>query len=40
MMTITGQKSYQIAGKYLHQAKLVQKESREEFEMVTLLKEL
>ena len=40
MMTITGHTSYQIAGKYLHQAKLAQKESRDEFEKVTLLKEL
>ena len=32
--------TYQIAGKYLHQAKLAQKESRDEFETVTLLKEL
>jgi site-specific recombinase XerD len=40
LMNITGHTSYQVIGDYLHQAKLAQKESRDEFEKVTLLKEL
>jgi site-specific recombinase XerD len=40
LMNITGHTSYSVVGEYLHQAKLAQKESRDEFEKVTLLKEL
>jgi site-specific recombinase XerD len=40
LMNITGHTSYAVLGEYLHQAKLAQRESRDEFEKVTLLKEL